>query len=72
MSHIFSRISIKFSQPVHFFKKMKVLIAIVSSNINEVIRAVLNLFFYERISQPQKSTKRLQAKKNKAMLLKNI
>ena len=38
-----------------------------SSNINEVIRPVLNLliFFYKRISKVQKSTKPLTANKNK-------
>ena len=45
---------------------MKVLTTVVSSNINEVIKAVLNFFFlYEKISQQQKSTKRKQANKNK-------
>ena len=36
-----------------------------SSNINEVIRSVLNflLFFYNKISQVQKSTKRIKAPK---------
>ena len=36
-----------------------------SSNINEVIRSVLNflLFFYNKISQVQKSTKRIKALK---------
>ena len=33
-----------------------------SSNINEVIRSVLN-FFYDKISQVQKSTKRIQGTK---------
>ena len=51
---------------------MKVLITIVSSNINEVIKAVLSFFFYEKISQQLKSTKCKQANKNKKMLLKNI
>ena len=38
-----------------------------SSNINEVIKAVLNFsfFFYKKISQVQKSTKPLTANKNK-------
>ena len=38
-----------------------------SSNINEVIRSVLNFlfFFYKKISQLQKSTKPLTANKNK-------
>ena len=31
--------------------------AIDSSNINEVIRPVLNFFFYKKISQVQKSTR---------------
>ena len=36
------------------------------SNINEVIKTVLNFFiFLQKISQPQKSTKRLQAIKSK-------
>ena len=35
-----------------------------SSNINEVIRSVLN-FFYKKISQVQRSTKPLTANKNK-------
>ena len=36
-----------------------------SSNINEVIRPVLNFlfFFYDKISQVQKSTKRIQGTK---------
>ena len=36
-----------------------------SSNINEVIRLVLNFyfFFYDKISQVQKSTKRIQGTK---------
>ena len=39
---------------------------VISSNINEVFKAVLSFyFFYEKISQPQKSTERLQANKNK-------
>ena len=43
------------------FKKAKcVSIAVVRSNINEVIRAI-----YSKISQVQKSTKGLQANKNK-------
>ena len=29
-----------------------------SSNINEVIRSILNFFFYDKISQVQKSTKK--------------
>ena len=39
-----------------------------SSNINEVIRPVLNFlffYFYKKISQVQKSTKPLTANKNK-------
>ena len=36
------------------------------SNINEVIKTVLKFFiFLQKTSQPQKSTKRLQAIKNK-------
>ena len=44
----------------------------VSSNINEVIRSVLNflIFFYKKISQVQKSTKPLTANKNKKMCTK--
>ena len=37
-----------------------------SSNINEVIRSVLNflfIFFYDKISQVQKSTKRIKGTK---------
>ena len=40
----------------------------VSSNINEVTRAILN--FYSKTSQQQKNTKRKQANKNKKKLLK--
>ena len=37
-----------------------------SGNINEVIRTVLNfLFFYDKISQAQKSTNPLAANENK-------
>ena len=45
-----------------------------SSNINEVIRAVLNFFFFfhDKISQAQKSTKPLTANKNRKMCIKNI
>ena len=44
-----------------------------SSNINEVIRSVLNfLFFYDRISQVQKSTKRIQGTKKYQKVLKSI
>ena len=47
----------------------------VSSNINEVIRSVLNLlifvfFFCKKISQVQKSTKPITANKNKKMCTK--
>ena len=46
------------------FKGAKcVSLTIVSSNINEVTRAINRLC--SKISQPQKSTKRLQANKNK-------
>ena len=34
-----------------------------SSNINEVIKAVLNSFFYEKISHAQKAPKALKAPK---------
>ena len=44
MSYIFPENFIEIPQPVHFLKKMKVLIAIVSSNKNEVTRAILNSF----------------------------
>ena len=47
----------------------------ISSNINEVIRSVLNyfFFFYEKISQAQKSIKPLTAnKKTKEIRIKNI
>ena len=40
---------------------------IFSSNINEVIRPVLNFFFYKKISQVQK-----KQKKNIKMCIKNI
>ena len=45
-----------------------------SSNMNEVIKTVLNflLFFYEKILQVQKSTKPLTANKNLKMRIKNI
>ena len=36
---------------------------LISSNINEVIRSVLNLFFYDKILQVQESTKRIQGTK---------
>ena len=42
----------------------------VSSNINEVTRAILN--FYSKTSQQQKNTKRKQANKNKKKTPKNI
>ena len=35
-----------------------------SSNINEVIRAVLNFFFFYKISQAQKSTKSTKSTKS--------
>ena len=47
----------------------------ISSNINEVIRSVLNyfFFFYKKISQAQKSIKPLTAnKKTKEKRIKNI
>ena len=44
MSHIFSKNCIEIPESVLFPKKMKVLITIVSSNINEVTRVVLNSF----------------------------
>ena len=48
-----------------FFSVKRFIISLtVSSIINEVIRALF-YFFYKKISQPQKSTKRLQANKNK-------
>ena len=45
-----------------------------SSNIVEVIRTVLNIlfFFYDKISQAQKSTNPLTANKNKKIRIKNI
>ena len=44
-----------------------------SSNINAVIRTVLNFFFfYDKISQAQKSTNPLTANKNKKIRIKNI
>ena len=46
-----------------------------SSNINEVIRSVLNFLFYffcKKISQVQKSAKPLTMNKNKKMCIKNI
>ena len=52
-------------------KKMKVLITIVSSNINEVIKTTLN-FFIQKLhnhKQAQNAYKQTQIKK---MLLKNI
>ena len=44
------------------------------SNINEVVKTVLNflLFFYEKILQIQKSTKPFTANNNKTMRIKNI
>ena len=42
-----------------------------SNNINEVIRSVLNLFFFhDKISQIQKSTKRIQGTKKYQKALK--
>ena len=45
-----------------------------SSNIVEVIRTVLNIlfFFYDKISQAQKSTNPLTVNKNKKKDIKNI
>ena len=45
-----------------------------NSNINLVIKSVLNFFFffYKKISQVQKSTKPLTANKNKKVCIKNI
>ena len=43
--------------------------------MNEVIRTVLNFlffFFYDKISQAQKSTNLLTANKNKKIRIKNI
>ena len=44
------------------------------SNINEVIRSVLNFFFFfhDKISQIQKSTKRIQGTKKYQKALKSI
>ena len=36
---------------------------LMSSNINEIIRSVLNTFFYEKISHAQKAPKALKALK---------
>ena len=41
---------------------------IVSSNINEVIRAVLNFFFYKKISHSPKSTKTQPSKSTKMQI----
>ena len=41
-----------------------------SSNINEFTRAILN-YFIQKLHNHKKSTKRLQANKNRKMLLKN-
>ena len=43
-----------------------------SSNINEVIRTILNFFFSDKISQSQKSTNPLTANKNKKVRIKNF
>ena len=47
-----------------------------SSNTNEVIRSILNFlfiyFFYKKILQVQKSTKRLTVNKNKKIRIKDI
>ena len=44
-----------------------------SSNVNEVIKPVLNfLFFYDKILHAQKSTKLLTGNKNKKIHTKNI
>ena len=47
---------------------------IISSNINEVIRSVLNFlfFFYDKFSQVQKSTKGIQGTKKYQKALKSI
>ena len=44
----------------------------ICSNINEVIRTVLDFFFYDKISQAQKSINPLTANKNKKIRIKNI
>ena len=47
---------------------------IISSDINEVIRSVLNFlfFFYDKFSQVQKSTKGIQGTKKYQKALKSI
>ena len=55
----------------HIFRR----IPIQSSNINDVIRSVSNFllfFFYDKISQVQKSTKRIQGTKKYQKALKSI
>ena len=47
MSHVFPEKFIEISQAVHFSKRIKVLITIVSSNIKEVTRAILNFFIHK-------------------------
>ena len=55
---------------LHCLKRHK----IVSSNINEVTRSVLNvfIFFYDKISQVQKRTKRMQGTKKHQKALRSI
>ena len=50
---------------MHFTTNIDYTLKVISSNINEVIRSVLNFLFsfYDKISQVQKSTKRIQGTK---------
>ena len=62
MIHIFPENFIKIPQPVHFPKKMNVLITIVSSTINEVTRAILNFFFQKFYNHTKHKTLTRQQK----------
>ena len=70
MSHTsFLKISFNFLYQNFLPKKMKVLITIVSSNINEVIRAILNFFIqkfhnHKKAQNAYKRTKIKNAPKN--------
>ena len=59
---------------MHFTTNIDYTLKVISSNINEVIRSVLNFLFsfYDKISQVQKSTKRIQGTKKYQKALKSI
>ena len=64
------------TKPKHTYTEQKSLRDHISSNINEVIKTVLNFllrkFFYEKILQVQKGTKPLTVNKNLKMRMQNI